>query len=508
MKSFNSNKKLFCAFADYEKCFDKIDRTYLWQNLLTENVSSKIVKSLKAMYNTVKSCIRYKSELSDFVDSNIGVKQGDPSSSLLFLFFVNDIVNNFNMSIDGLFSSDELKLFMILFADDAVIFAQSPTALQSLLDDLYHYCTKWGIRINTNKTKIMIFEKGRNSNNRFKICNTELETVTSFKYLGIYLFKNGQWNRTQKIITQHASYAMHNLFTTFNQLELLTSDKVKLFDSLVGSVLNYSAEVWGNYESIDIERLHCKFIRKILCVKNSTNIDGLYGEIGRFPMKIQRKLIMIKYWLKLVKSNNMLTKSIYEILKRDADNNITYGGMNWAFQIKNILEESGLGYLWQNQNLYETDFLFIKQRIIDIFKQTWYSNINNSRRLATYSVYKHDLVFEKYLDAIKINKYRIALSKFRLSSHDLAIETGRYTNIRIEDRKCNQCNLIEDEYHFLLVCPKYRHLRQNFFKPFYRHWPNLYKLESLMTSTSRKTIENLSKYIYHAFKLRNNENNT
>ena len=36
-----------------------------------------------------------------------------------------------------------------------------------------------------------------------------LEVVTSFKYLGVYLFKNGNWNRTQKGITEHASYALH-----------------------------------------------------------------------------------------------------------------------------------------------------------------------------------------------------------------------------------------------------------------------------------------------------------
>ena len=92
----------------------------------------------------------------------------------------------------------------------------------------------------------MIFEKGRHTNFDFYINNTKLETVTSFKYLGIHFFKNGSWHRTQKRLSQHAAFALHNLFSLFRQFECSATQKCKLFDVLVGSVLNYSAEVWGN----------------------------------------------------------------------------------------------------------------------------------------------------------------------------------------------------------------------------------------------------------------------
>lgn len=60
-KVINSGEKLYCVFIDYEKCFDKVDRSFLWQKLLVENVSSRLVKAIKSMYNTVKLCVRYKS---------------------------------------------------------------------------------------------------------------------------------------------------------------------------------------------------------------------------------------------------------------------------------------------------------------------------------------------------------------------------------------------------------------------------------------------------------------
>ena len=43
---------------------------------------------------------------------------------------------------------------------------------------------------------------------------------------------------------------------------------------------------------------------------------------------------------------------------------------------------------------------------------------------------------ETYLETIHVNKFRVSLSKFRLSSHDLAIEKGRYDNINRENRHC------------------------------------------------------------------------
>ena len=83
------------------------------------------------MYSSVKAAVRFQGDTSNFFNSNFGVKQGDRSSSLLFLFFVNDIRTNLNSNIDNLFTVDELKLFILLFADDTVLFAHSPQALQS-----------------------------------------------------------------------------------------------------------------------------------------------------------------------------------------------------------------------------------------------------------------------------------------------------------------------------------------------------------------------------------------
>ena len=418
------------------------------------------------MYTTVKSCVRYKSTYSRFFDSSIGLEQGDPSLTLLFMFFVNDIIDNIYTNLQNIFTINELKLFLILFADDQVLFATSPETLQSLLTDLENYCQLDGLKINTNKTKAMIFEKGRRSHHDFYIYNSVIELVDSFKYLGITLFKNVNWYRTQKCIAQHASFTLFNLFTIFKNIELPISHKIKLFDTLVLPILNFGSEIFGMHKGTDIELIHTKFLRFILGVKKSTNLSALYGELGRIPLAIFRKINMIKYWMKILQQDgSSLLKQVYIMLKQDSDLNNNYNGNNWASQIKNILQQHGFEYVWWQQSDIDIPFHYIRQRIVDTYQQSWYSEINNSSRLESYCVFKHDFELEKYLTLNIDQKYKLALTRFRTSSHSLFIETGRYENIPQEQRICQSCNMnkIENEFHFLLVCPKYRELRQKYF---------------------------------------------
>ena len=120
--------------------------------------------------------------------------------------------------------------------------------------------------------------------------------------------------------------------------------------------------------------------------------------------------------------------------------------------------------IWLNQDVTSVSFSVIKQRILDVYQQSWYADINKSPRLSTYRRFKHTFVLEKYLDFILEKKYRIALCQFRISAYNLAIEIGRHQNIPRDNRKCNFGNLnaIESEYHFLLVCPQLTDFRQKY----------------------------------------------
>ena len=89
----------------------------------------------------------------------------------------------------------------------------------------------------------------------------------------------------------------------------------------------------------------------------------------------------------------------------------------------------GLSYVWSQQAEIGVPLELIKQRLLDSYYQSSYSNINNSNRLLSYARFKHEFRFEHYLVFIVERKYRMTLRQFRLSSHNLRIERGRYEGI-------------------------------------------------------------------------------
>ena len=78
-----------------------------------------------------------------------------------------------------------------------------------------------------------------------------------------------------------------------------------------------------------------------------------------------------------------------------------------------------------------------------------------------------------------------------ISSHELEIERGRYENKSMIERigKCCNMNIVENEFHFALVCPLCTELRRIFIKEYFCHWPSLNKFDDLVMSNSKHVIK-------------------
>ena len=77
---------------------------------------------------------------------------------------------------------------------------------------------------------------------------------------------------------------------------------------------------------------------------------------------------------------------------------------------------------------------------------------NDSSKLFLYSKLKSDIKLEDYLKSERNFKIRQLLTKFRLSDHNLEIELGRYKNIPRNQRHCEFCKTLDDEFHFFFDC--------------------------------------------------------
>ena len=102
------------------------------------------------MYETVKSRVRFENQLSDEFSCMLGVRQGECLSPFLFSMFLNDLEEEFLINgIDGI-DIGLIKIFLLLYADDIVIFSRSPEGLQDGLNQFETYCKRWKLQVNTS----------------------------------------------------------------------------------------------------------------------------------------------------------------------------------------------------------------------------------------------------------------------------------------------------------------------------------------------------------------------
>ena len=222
--------------------------------------------------------------------------------------------------------------------------------LQHTLNIFHLYCKKWKLKINSNKTKIVIFNgTTRDYKHIFKIGNTILENVKEYKYLGITFTKLNNFRTTKSKLRQQVTKVMYYVLSKSKDNHLSIECKLKMFDSLVLPVLLYGCEIYG-YEKTDLfNSVQINFFRHILPVKKSTPLFMLYGELGRMPIELTVHRRMVCYWARLLSGKELqFSTLLYKAMLNDYLTNGT--DYKWITTIKDILEHLGMGDIWASQS--------------------------------------------------------------------------------------------------------------------------------------------------------------
>ena len=104
--------------------------------MINSCIDGKLFQLVRTIYLDVKSCVKSMSSLSDFFKSDIGLLQGEVLSPSLFSLFINDLELYLQQNADSGLTLDQLSIYLLMFADDAVIFSNSVDGLQSSLNNL------------------------------------------------------------------------------------------------------------------------------------------------------------------------------------------------------------------------------------------------------------------------------------------------------------------------------------------------------------------------------------
>ena len=151
-KYYAANKRLYFAFVDLEKAFDRVPRDVIWWAMRKLKINEGLVRLVQSMYRNVRSRVRVGESYSEEFEVKVGVHQGSVLSPLLFVMVLEALSREFRTGCP----------WELLYADDLVIVAETR---DELLEKLARWKTEMeakGLRVNMKKTKILISGPGLN----------------------------------------------------------------------------------------------------------------------------------------------------------------------------------------------------------------------------------------------------------------------------------------------------------------------------------------------------------
>jgi hypothetical protein len=239
------NRNIYACFVDYEKAFDRVQHEKMMKALSKYSVDQEDVSLIRNLYWRQKANMKIGSNITEETcNIEIGVRQGCPLSPRCFNLYAEEIGRHRTFRDTG-FKINGRKISSISYADDKVLLAETPQQLQRMVNCLVTESAKYGMRVNTTKTKVMCISKERLSR-PLTICvnGTQLEEVQKYKYLGAIMTSDGRDETEIKARIGMARKAFSNLERVLKDKKMDLSLRLRLLQCYVWTVLGYASETW------------------------------------------------------------------------------------------------------------------------------------------------------------------------------------------------------------------------------------------------------------------------
>ena len=429
-----TRKKLFILFIDFEKAYDKVRRDKLLEELRSAGCGSVMMKILEAIYKNTKFLFE-----TVIILANLGVKQGSSASCILFIIYVDRMIKMVKTAFqdDGFLGT----LHMLMLMDDTVLFATSKEKLIEKFQKCQDYCKEFGMSINQKKTQFMVINKSKKDNEPIVSRGITVKYCNTYIYLGAPITDNGSY---LTMINLHAKEKLKHSIKYYSFLDrnpdVPFSMKKRVAQACVLSSLLYGAETWFTNNYGKTETMYSKIVKALLDVRNTTCNDVCLVEADMPSLPSLVKHRMKTYLQKKIPKLDCdypLWKAI-ELCR--SVNTLSYR------YIQNLLEDES--DMVEEDKTQRADRL----RASESTKRATFVNMNPS--LQQHKLYKNDLLQEHK---------RIEFTRFRVSSHNLKVETGRWGRVERENRTCTcATGGVQDEDHVLFKCELTRSVREKY----------------------------------------------
>lgn len=443
-QSFDAKQYTCMVFCDISKAFDRVWHKGLLFKLKQNGIKGDLLKWISHYLSGRSQKVFVGSSMSESKILSAGVPQGSVLGPLLFLIYVNDIV-------------EHLLSITRLFADDTSLSFTSGN-IQDIEGILNHdlriitvWAKQWLVDFNPNKTEAILFSISNVNNPNLYFDNVPVNFVDDHKHLGLTFSHDGKWHTHIETILSSAAKmlgVMRSLKFTLNRKTLN-----QLYFSYLRPLLEYASIVWDGctvYEKQQLERFQYEAARTVTGLTRSVSIENLMSEIGWLSLSERRQFQKLVTMYKIFNGIapeylcNLLPPLVTERTVYNLRNAENISVMNRRTEIfaKSFIPSGSL--LWNNLPL-----SIRSENTIDSFKLKLKELIYVSPQIPKY------FIQGKRVESVFHCRIRNKCSNL---NKDL------YENHLKASQLCECGNGIEDAEHYFFRCVRYTNERITLFR--------------------------------------------
>ena len=440
IEAVDSGKEVRVVFCDISKAFDRVWHKGLLHKLSHIGISGDLLQWFKSYLSDRRQRVVLNGVTSDWASVLAGVPQGSILGPLLFLIYINDIVNGITSSI-RLFA-DDTSLYIVV--DNPVTAAH---LLNTDLDTISKWAADWLVDFNPAKTTSLLITRKLQPQLHppLEMNSITLKEASTHKHLGITFSSSCTWSEHINNITDTAWKRLNIIRALKFKISRLALEK--LYTAYVRPLLEYSDSVWDNCSNDCKRQLECIHNEAARIVSGATklcSIEKMLADLGWESLHDRRMKHKLVIFYKIV--NSLVPDYLSNLLPPLVQERTTYSLRN-ANDIRSIHAHT---------NLFFNSFFPSTIR-------AWNDLPDNVKEASTVSSFKYRLNRDlrappKYFNAgSRIGQ--ILQGRLRMECSSLNSDLFR-KNI-VPNPSCS-CGGFESAFHFFYTCPKYTDVRNRY----------------------------------------------